>query len=600
MDKLKLLYVDDEKANLTNFKIAFKRYFQILTAEDGQAALDIFKENIDIAIVVADQRMPVMKGVDLLAEIKNIDPDVIRIILTAYTDTVDIIDSINKGHIYQYVIKPWVESDLVQVLNNAKENYQLVKRNKKLLQELDEKNKELEADIDKRRRIEAVLLKRDMVLDAINVMASLLLLNKDWQRYVDKLMERMGMVMEVSRVRIFQYHIGQEGANVVNLKFEWANIDLESCLDDPRLQEFSADETYLGRFEEMLQKGETVYGGMNDLSDEEKPWLQQFGIVSFVIVPIMVDKKCWGFISFSDLSRERTWQAAELDVLKTAASFLGTAIEREALDKKILAQQAQLAHAGRLTSLGEMASGIGHEIHQPLTVINLGAETCKSYFEGCDPQSPAAEAADEMRVQVRKITQIIKSMQTFSRVSSGKMKKINIIWPLHDSLVFFREQFRQHMIEYKEVVLDDLPLVKTDSQKLEQIIVNLLSNARYSVDKMVQINPDLKKRITVTLSCKNVSQQNNSEQLNQSDQPECQFISFEVADNGLGMSESVRNRCLEPFFTTKEVGEGTGLGLSVSHAIMKELNCRLEIDSVEGEGSVFRLLIPVEEEDRID
>ena len=117
LEKLKILYVDDEKINLINFAIAFKRHFHIYTADSGQRALELFEGSPDIAIAVADQRMPGMTGVELLSAIRKRNPDVVRIILTAYTDVTDILDSINKGKIYHYIIKPWDEPDLLQLLH---------------------------------------------------------------------------------------------------------------------------------------------------------------------------------------------------------------------------------------------------------------------------------------------------------------------------------------------------------------------------------------------------------------------------------------------------------------------------------------------------
>ena len=136
--------------------------------------------------------------------------------------------------------------------------------------------------------------------------------------------------------------------------------------------------------------------------------------------------------------------------MNTAASLISTAIAREKTEKSLADYQAQLAHAGRLTAMGEMASGISHEIHQPLTVINLNAEICKSYFDRQGLSCPAAEAAEEIRLHVKKITKIIKSMRSFSRSSSGEMEKISLIQPLQEALIFFREQFRMHGIEFED------------------------------------------------------------------------------------------------------------------------------------------------------
>jgi signal transduction histidine kinase len=191
-------------------------------------------------------------------------------------------------------------------------------------------------------------------------------------------------------------------------------------------------------------------------------------------------------------------------------------------------------------------------------------------------------------------------MRSLSRASSGDWKKISLAWPLQEAMTFFREQFRLHMIEYSETVSPDLPLVKTDSQKFEQVIVNLLSNARYAVGKKHGKGNGTAGKISVSLGYRDITNDELAAmQFEKRETTSNQIVVFEVTDNGIGMSPEVMKRCLEPFFTTKEVGEGTGLGLSVTHGIIRELNCQLCIESREGAGSTFRVLVPVEKADCI-
>ena len=602
LEKLKILYVDDEKINLINFAIAFKRHFHIYTADSGQRALELFESSPDIAIAVADQRMPGMSGVELLSAIRKRNPDVVRIILTAYTDVSDILESINKGKIYHYIIKPWDEPDLLQLLHKAGEVYLLTMENKRLLQELNEKNRQLESDVARRKRIESILLRRDMILAAVNDMARALLLNRDWQLYIENLMGRMGLVMGLSRIHIMQHHVDDNGELLLNPRFRWvASEGAPAEIQEPFPATLSYARLQFDSWLESFSKGELQYGNVSGFTEKAiADFLGRYKIKSIAVAPIMVNGACWGAIGFEDCLVEREWPAPELDALKTAASLIGTAIRREHVEQSLAAHQAQLSHAGRLTALGEMAAGIGHEIHQPLTVINLGAETCKSYFDRHDPHCPAAEAADEMRTNVKKITCIINSMRSFSRASSGDWKKISLAWPLQEAMTFFREQFRLHMIEYSETVSPDLPLVKTDSQKFEQVIVNLLSNARYAVGKKHGKGNGTAGKISVSLVYRNITDDELAAmQFEKRETTSNQIVVFEVTDNGIGMSPEVMKRCLEPFFTTKEVGEGTGLGLSVTLGIIRELNCQLCIESREGEGSTFRIVIPVENDDRI-
>lgn len=145
MTKPKILYADDEEINLSHFVMFFEHDFEILTAINGREALRIFTEQEDLAVVITDQRMPEMTGVKLLSEIYQINPDPIRIILTAYADIRDITAAINQGHIYQYIQKPWKFDELHIILRQAVDKYRLLKENKRLITLLDQKNQLLTA-----------------------------------------------------------------------------------------------------------------------------------------------------------------------------------------------------------------------------------------------------------------------------------------------------------------------------------------------------------------------------------------------------------------------------------------------------------------------
>jgi signal transduction histidine kinase/CheY-like chemotaxis protein len=593
LTKLKLLYVDDEKANLTNFAIAFKKNYHVITADSGEAAMQLFVDNNDIAIVVADQRMPGMTGIELLQNIKYCNEDVVRIILTAYTEVSEIIDAINKGQIYRYIVKPWIESDLSQLLGQAREKYLLVNENKRLVQDL-------ERDIKERKRLEGILLRRDLALSEVTDIAVKVLLNSHWQLYAEELIARLGIVMAVSRIHIFQHHHGKHDELMADSKFQWVAEHITTQFDDFLPESFSYKKQNIERWILSFNEGEPVYGNSTDFPENEAILFNNSPTKSIVNVPILTEEKCWGFMSLEDCSVERDWARPELDALKTAATLFGTAICRQEMECNIANQQAQLAHAGRLTALGEMASGIGHEIHQPLSVINLNAEICQSYLSKQDPHCLAAEAAGDITRQVNKITYLIESMRRFSRLSSERLEKILLRSPLENALHFYKEKFRLDNIEFDIQISETLPFVKSDAQKFEQIVVNFLSNAQHAVKTRKEKEIEIQKMITVILDYRNLSTKELDKlTFKKFENTSNQVIRVEVRDNGVGMDEVTQNRCMEPFYTTKPVGEGTGLGLSVSHSIVQELNFHLEIESRQGEGTIFRLYIPVEKGEQV-
>lgn len=242
-----------------------------------------------------------------------------------------------------------------------------------------------------------------------------------------------------------------------------------------------------------------------------------------------------------------------------------------------LEKQACLAHTGRLTAMGEMATGIAHEINQPLTIISLAVQFLQAKLNN-SPDSRIHESLAKIYTQVKRASNIITNMRSFARASGDNMSLIALDEPVTEALSFFQEQFRLYQVHLHFNQQPDLPKVKADPQKIEQIVVNFLSNARYAVEQKEQKSPaDYRKEISVSLFVDR----------------DRQAVILEINDNGTGMTPDVLDRCLDPFYTTKKVGEGTGLGLLIVHNLVRELNGTLEINSIDGEGSCFRVLFPL-------
>src|SRR5687767_8250777 len=149
--KFPILVVDDEADNLDAFRFNFKKAFQILTASGGEEALKVL-ESTDVAVIVTDQRMPKMSGLELLRAARPVRPDAVGIILTAYTDVDVLIEAINLGQIYRYITKPWDGKEVRGILSQAIERFHLVRENRRLESQLREYagylNQEIHAQFD--------------------------------------------------------------------------------------------------------------------------------------------------------------------------------------------------------------------------------------------------------------------------------------------------------------------------------------------------------------------------------------------------------------------------------------------------------------------
>lgn len=246
--------------------------------------------------------------------------------------------------------------------------------------------------------------------------------------------------------------------------------------------------------------------------------------------------------------------------------------------KVLREREAQLVHTGRLTAMGEMAAGIAHELNQPLAVIRIWSQSLgNDVHRGSVSPERVLEATTEIDQQMKRATTIITHMRAFARGESDEPPEAtDLAVPTNEALLFFREQFRIHEIELELQIDNDLPPVALHASRFEQVVVNLLSNARHSLDDKKSQDRSFAKKILLRLFA---SADNKK-------------VLLEVTDNGVGMSAHDRDRCLEPFFTTKEVGQGTGLGLHIIRGIVQELNGTIQVDSQPEQGATFRIQLP--------
>lgn len=282
----------------------------------------------------------------------------------------------------------------------------------------------------------------------------------------------------------------------------------------------------------------------------------------------------WMFLSLSPVSSNAPTSdgfiAIQVDVSK-----------HKQAEAELESQRAQVIHSGRLAALGEMAAAIAHEIGQPLQIIHAASNVMEQYLgKKSKVKDRFFPLVTKINKQVNRASGIIQNMRNFSRQDTSTDETItDLCQPVSDAIGFFEQQFRLEEIDIRLRLPKKPPLARVNPQKFQQIVVNLLSNARHAVlEHAANTQGAYQKRIRVRLL-------NNSKR---------SLAMLEVEDNGCGMSEDVRHRCLDPFFTSKPVGQGTGLGLSILHSIVKEIGGSVEVESELGRMSLFRINLPLE------
>lgn len=221
MEEKVLLYVDDEEKNLSSFKAVFRKDYKIFVAKSASEGLEILKTT-NVQIVVSDQRMPNVTGVEFLEKIADNSPEIIRIIITGFSDYEAIIDSINKAKVYKYIPKPWKKEDFKELLDKAFELYHLREKNNQLTQSLEKVNKELD---------QFIYSAAHDLRAPISSIKGLILLSK-----VEEDIEQLKLLNEKKElsIRRLEFFISEIYQYAKNLR---ANIDLDEVDFTEMLQE---------------------------------------------------------------------------------------------------------------------------------------------------------------------------------------------------------------------------------------------------------------------------------------------------------------------------------------------------------------------------
>lgn len=246
---------------------------------------------------------------------------------------------------------------------------------------------------------------------------------------------------------------------------------------------------------------------------------------------------------------------------------------------KRLETEQQLIQASKMATLGEMATGLAHELNQPLSVIKTASSFSVKKIEKNEPIEDETLFNILMKIDsnVDRATNIINHMRQFARKSDMEMQKIHVNEVMKRALEIFSQQLKLRGIEVLWDIKKDLPKIKADPSRLEQVFINLLINARDAIEEKWNTRPSKpgRKYITLKTACDD------------------QNVICEVCDTGNGVPEAIADKIFEPFFTTKEVGKGTGLGLSISYGIVKDCGGSIEVKPNEPEGACFILKFPI-------
>jgi len=231
--------------------------------------------------------------------------------------------------------------------------------------------------------------------------------------------------------------------------------------------------------------------------------------------------------------------------------------------------QFQLIQSGKLAAVGTLAAGVAHELNQPLMVIRGYAQELLKEERIADAE--LREDLSRIEAQTTRMTAIISHLRDFSRQSKGTRQRTDLNQVVTQAFSFLDQQLKTRNIEVVQELDPALPKVWADPLQIEQVLLNLVTNARDAMDTFG--------RGTITIRTEAIQDAR---------------VALSMTDTGPGIPPDQQGRIFDPFFTTKEVGKGTGLGLSICHGIVEEHGGELRMESpvADGRGARFTLILP--------
>ena len=261
----------------------------------------------------------------------------------------------------------------------------------------------------------------------------------------------------------------------------------------------------------------------------------------------------------------------ERNLIDAIAGQIALVVERIQVEQDKLKLHNQLLHADRLATIGMLAAGVAHELNEPLGNILGFAQLAKKANGASGSIKQDIEKIETASLHAR---EIIQKLLVFARQTPPKKTRVNLNQVVEDGLYFFEARCAKEGVEVVRKLSSELPEITADPAQLNQLMVNLVVNS-------LQAMPG-RGKITVQTQSSN------------------QEVHLIVEDTGTGMTNEVLEQIFIPFFTTKDVGHGTGLGLPVVHGIVKAHNGSINVESKLGYGSSFEVRLPIEKSENME
>ena len=625
--KERVLLVDDEPQILTALEDLLGDDYTIFKSESPERALSLVEQNKDIAVVITDQRMPHMNGDEFLRKITQ-DSLALRIMVSGFADLPAVLRAVNEGKVYAYVTKPWDEEDLLRKVQTAAAHFRLAQEleyERRLLRDLMDNSpdgiyfkdaelrflranssfvrgvgggdpnalvgrrlseflgEELDAGEEEERRI---LEQRKPMLDVVrrHSVAGKTYFTSETKAPISG---RSGQALGLVGIK---RDVTERVKTSEALRESEALLQQQTRILNSILDGMGDGVVVIGRDGRTLLINKEA-GRVLGVSTRDVPaadWPEAYGLYSSDgsgLLPLGMNPLHRAIngeplVQLELRVKNAAVRGAIVAITATplrdpSAEVIGViALLRDVTQQRNLEQQ--LAQSQKMEAIGQLAGGVAHDFNNLLTVIVGCSELALEDFDAGDARR---DNVVEVLSAARNATLLTQQLLAFSRRQVIQPKPLQ----LNDIVANMNGLLRRLIgaeIQLTAVLGRELGQVHADQSQLEQVVLNLVVNARDAMPEggILRLETDEEVLGEAAATAFGVKPG--------------RFVSLTVVDTGTGMSEETRLRLFEPFFTTKEAGKGTGLGLSTVYGIVRQSGGHIQVDSAPGQGTEFRVLLP--------
>ncbi len=637
--KASILYVDDDRENLESFKAVFRREYDIHLADSAKEALDILDRE-KIQVLITDQRMPEMTGSELLESVAENYPEMLRFMLTGFSDFDPLVRALNEGKLQGYLSKPLDVPKVRDRIEKGLAKYYLKKKNEELNQTLRESEQQIKLQLAELEQVYAaapvglILVDREYRIVRINEK----LAEIDGSSVADHIGKTLTEVvpdLAADLMRIYK-PVMEKGEPVTNIAVhgvtpkepgierDWLCSYYPFRDNDGRILGVIGgviEVTELKRAEEkarkalqfthnILQTANAMIVGLDKdgciqtvnpmvekvtgYAAEEligKNWFEQ-------VVPIETYPHVWeefARLMKGGLPREFenpictkdgseriiSWSNSELLEDGAVAGTLSVGIDitkRRVAENEKERLTEQLRHAQKMEAIGTLAGGIAHDFNNVLSPIIGYAEIIMG---DSNPASENRRSAEEILKAGVRARDLVNQILTFSREKEQEKKPIKIQPVIREALKLLRASLPTS-VDLNQSIKRNCGPILGDPTQIYQVVMNLCTNAYQAMQDQGGL---------IEIHAREV-------QLTEDDRPQFvelapgPYVRVSVSDNGPGIEREILERIFDPYFTTKRMKSGTGLGLSVVHGIVKGHSGAIKVYSEPGQGASFSVYLP--------